>query len=618
MLSSLLTSKQAGLYVSQLLDGDFEPEAIRYVIFVTGLLDLYDLSSPDVFQDSTLVTILDTLQRLLYTPGTAILVDETCQTVLDAFNQIADRWGDWVGTDQVDHNMKPLIQGACVQYVIKTQYPPNESESSIGQWEPDDRARFQDFRQDVQDLLLASYVCIGVETIDSIISSMDPSSSFLSWEDFESRLYCLGAFSDTIQSKREELGRYILGVFSLNQWQTILQNANLVPERARRGAISFISRNNFMLEDDQRHLIACINFLFASLRLPGSHTSASRGISALCHSQRKLLVGALSNFIESLSLLGDIASEERQRISNGIGAIIQALPSESLKVEPLSRLLTVIQSFGASGQQPDDTGLSAAIDLLQTFAAVGKGLRAPSDVPIDVDAQYNTTECRFWTDGGGSTLQNNLQQGMDHILAKFPNEPSIVDAACDILRSGYTETHPSAFKFNPSYTATFFTQNISLVSPRVGSLIDTAAALLAASELDNGQMREQCFLISSTIIRMQRVVLDTLAATHVYNDHEFTHSSLQYFARLLPRHGYYFEDNKISADWQILFEFALTSLTNADTLPRRASAQFWVCVLGVLKTSDLQTCVTDVDSRLQYSIFPPRTVMQQVRMSSSV
>jgi hypothetical protein len=575
-LNTLLTCQQAELYTVQLLQGSFEAEAIRFAIFVASLLDLHDLSSPESYEDETLRIVLAILRSLLYTPGT-VVVDEVCHAVVDAFNQIVDGWSDWVGTDGADQSLRPLINEVCMQYTVKIQYPAQGSDDASDSWESQDRAKFQDFRNDVEDILLASYACIGPDLLQSLAAPLKSSDPSTSWEDFEAHLYCLSTLSDVINNNTADFGHHVIGVFTSQKWNLLVNNVNTVPDVARQGAIQFISRNTFILQHHKEHLLPCINFLFASLHLPGSVTPASRAISALCHKQRSMLVEALPQFINSLSSLADVPSEDRHRLFGAVAAIIQATPTEDSKVAPLVRIFTLTSqyteaAFGVSFEE----SLDSSVDLLQTLAAIGKGLRAPAEESINLDAEPSIEDEKFWIEGDGKHVQQLLKNVVDQVLANMPGEPLLIEATCDILKSGYTETHPNPFKFDAGYSASFLADNIELDTPRIGHLIDTASSLLASHVSEPEAIRQEFFHVSSAITGCQRAILNHYAVTKIYEDHEFTHSSLDYFARMLPKYGYYFSEKSLSEAWQILFEFALLALENPDTLPRRSAAQFWV------------------------------------------
>lgn len=576
-LHTLLTSEQAEVYCAQLLQGSFEAEALRFVAFISNILDLHNLSLPESFQHPTVRIVLALLQNLLYTPGTAAVVDQVCHTVLDAFNHIVDCWGDWVGSNAADQSLKPLVCEACMQYAVKIRYPPLDAEDASHLWDSDERTRFQDFRQDVEDLLLASYACVGPDLVQNLAAPLQSSDVSSGWEDYEARLFCLGALSDAIQHNPDKLERNIQDVLTSQKWNVLLNNASTIPDLARKGAIQFISRNTFILQRAKEHLLPCINFLFASLRLPGSNTSASRAIFTLCHQQRTLLVGALPQFINSLAGLADVPSEDRHRLFGAVAAIVQATPTENEKVVSLVRVFGLIsQSSKATFDDSNEEALVSAIDLLQTLAAVGKGLRAPPDESINLDAQPSMEEQRFWIEGDGKQVQHDVKNVIDRLLGNFPDEPRLIEATCDILKSGYTEPHPSPFKFDARYSATFLAHHIDLDASNNTLIIDTASSFLASHISHPESIRQEFLHVSSAITECQQAILDRYAETKIYEDHDFTYSSLDYFSRMLPRYGYYFSEKHLSEAWQTLFEFALLALENPDTIPRRSSAHFWV------------------------------------------
>ncbi len=580
-LHTLLASQQAEVYCAHLLQGEFEAEAIRFVAFLFNIFDLHNLSFPESFQHPTIRIVLALLRKLLYTPGTAVVVDQVCHTVLDAFNQIVDCWSDWVGSNVADQFLKPLVCEACMQYAVKAQYPPQDAEYGSQLWDSDERTQFHDFRQDVEDLLLSSYACIGPDLVQNLAAPLQSSDISLGWEHYEAHLFCLGALSDAIQNNPEKLGRIILDVLNSQKWNFLLNSVSTIPDLARKGAIQFISRNTFILQRAKEHLLPCINFLFASLRLPGSTASASRAIFTLCHQQRTVLVEALPQFINSLTDLTDIPSEDRHRLFGAVAAIVQATPTENDKVASLIKIFGLISHYSESAFGDSyEEALVSATDLFQTLAAVGKGLRAPPDESINLDAQPTLEEQNFWIEGDGKQVQHDVKDVIDQLLRKFPDGPPLIEATCEILKSGYTEQHPSPFKFDARYSATFLTHHIHLDAPNNNLIIDTASSFLASHISHPESIRQEFFHVSSAITVCQQVLLDRYAETKAYEDHDFTYSSLDYFSRMLPRYGYYFSAKDLSESWRTLFEFALLALQNPDTIPRRSSAHFWVCPLS--------------------------------------
>jgi hypothetical protein len=571
-LRLLLTSRQAESYVEQLCQGDFELEASQFVNLVIASLDLHDLSSPDAFQDPTIRAILAILKTLLRTPGTPVIDDPVCQAVLDAFNEIVDRFTYWVGTDAADQSAKVLVNQACMQYAVKAQYPAQGAQN----WDKDERAQFHDFRNDVQDLLLASYACVGPELVASLSAPLLASETIFSWELFEAYLFCIGALSDVVSNNLAVLGGYVSDILDSQTWQFLLAHADQCPDRARQGAINFVSQNTSILQQDHRHLISSINFLFASLPLPDSMASASRAISVLCHRQRSLLVDGLPQFLNAISSIGGIWPEERHRVLGAMAAVIQGIDSEGDKVDALHDLVGLVdQPSTLHGFENFGPDLARAIDRLQALAAIGKGLREPPEVSVDLDAHTNP-ERTFWSLGGGSHVQRNVQNTISDVLSAYPNEPLLMEAACEILKSGFTESHPSPFKFPTGWCAIFLSQGLFLEAPRIGLTVNTISTFLASNASHANDIQDEFLQVISPLTRNQRVILDALGENIEYDDHEFAHSSLECFTRVLPSYGYYFGDKSRLAEWQTLFEYALRVLSNADTLPRRSCAHFWV------------------------------------------
>ena len=571
LICTLLLAPQSARYVESLLQGNYEHDAVLFVEFLVSLLDIYDLSTPESLESTAVKLILELLRELLYTPGTAVVEDEVCQSVLDAFNQLISDWSDWAGNKPADEVLSRIAVDACLQFAVKVQYPPNDLDSSAESWDGDERAKFSEFRNDVQDLLLSSYACIGPELIDRFANIVQGPPTSPGWEDFEAQLFCLAAFSDAITNDINRLGHYILHVFASSRWTLLISNVQDSPERARQGAINFISHNTDALQQHGQFLLPCLDFLFASLHLSGSTALASRAISTLCHKQRARLVGALPQFLESASSLSRLLVADRSRLFSAVASVIQALPKEEDKAAPLERLLGQISAKSGS------TAASSALELLQILAAVGKGLRAPADSPIEVDPPPLSHEhATFWTLGAGRRVQDIITATIEQALVVEDPDPALLEAVCEILRSGYTESHPNPFKLDPSFNTNLLVGLVNTDYSSIGVVIGTASAFLASLSESSDETPYEVSQIVSAITNRQRTLLESFAEEKHYEDHEFTYSSLDLFARTMPRHGRYFVDDRKSGEWQIIFEFALLSLENADTLPRRSAAHFWV------------------------------------------
>jgi hypothetical protein len=578
----IIKSTQAETWVAALRSGDFNSDAMHYPEFLVSLVELEDLSSPDYFVNQTLGHVIPILQLLLQCEGPAVVEDLVCSMVLEAFGQIAEGFVDWTGEMANDASMKDLIASVCRSCLFKVQYPEEEMTESTQTWDASDRAKFKDFRHDVEDFFLSSFSSLGPRLVADTASLITDGSTGNSWEGFEAGLFCLGTLSESMTNDTNLYDSIVSSIFSTERWNAIIQNASSVPSRARHGAINYISRNTAYLQRHQEQLVPCLNFLFSSLHSHTSTTAASRAVYTLCTAHRSALIAALPQFTTTLTQLPPVPSEDKQRLFGAVASIIQALPSEDSKLQPLSKMLEILsQDFQTlvilSGSDQED-GLSKALDILQSLAAIGKGLRTPVDATVDLDSEEYPSS-QYWKAGPGKPLQDAAVSLFKRTftMSTFRLDEQIVAAACDFLKAGYTEEDPSPFKFAPEVSVEFFNSTISLSNPGLNVVMASASAFLASSQ---PKSLDTAFpTLITTVINTQRTLLSTLAATKQYADHDFTYSSLDFLVRLLPKWGtVLFSIPDFKEPLQVPFEFALVALENPDTLPRRSSASFWAAL----------------------------------------
>lgn len=582
VVETIIESTQAETWVAALRSGDFSSDAMHYPEFLVSLVELEDLSSPDYFVNQTLAHVIPILQLLLQSEGPPVVEDLVCSMVLEAFGQIAEGFVDWTGEMANDAYMKDLIASICRSCLFKVQYPSEEMTESTQTWDASDRSKFKDFRNDVEDFFLSSFSSLGPRLVVDTASLITNGATGNSWEGFEAGLFCLGTLSESMTNDINLYDSIVTSIFSTERWNAIIQNTSSVPSRARHGAINYISRNTAYLQRHQEQLVPCLNFLFSSLHLHSSTTAASRAIHTLCTAHRSALIAALPQFITTLSQLPPVPSEDKQRLFGAVASIIQALPSEERKLQPLSEMLEILShDFQTltilSGSNPEDE-LSKALDLLQSLAAIGKGLRTPVDAAVDLDSEDHPSP-QYWKAGPGKPLQDAAVSLFNRTftMSTFRLDEQIVAAACDFLKAGYTEEDPSPFKLAPDVSVEFFNSTISLSNPGLNVVMASASAFLASSQ---PKSLDAAFpTLITTVINTQRTLLSTLAATKQYADHDFTYSSLDFFVRLLPKWGaVLFSTPNFKKPLQVLFEFALAALENPDTLPRRSSASFWAAL----------------------------------------
>lgn len=610
VIDSIIESKQAAIWVAALRDGDFNLDAIRYPEFLVSLVELEDLSSPEYFVNQKLSKIVPILHLLLQCNGPAGVDDVVCSMVLEAFSQIAEGFTDWTGKHAGDESMKSLLATVCHSCLSKVQYPPEEMNESTQTWDASDRSKSKDFRQDVEDFILSSFSSLG-STLFGDIASLVTDDSRDSWESFEAGLFCLGILSESMASDTDFYDSVVSPLFRTGRWNAIVQNTTPVPSRARHGAINYISRNTSYLQRHQEHLLPCLNFLFSCLQSQASTSAASRAIHTLCAKHRSTLIAALPQFIMTLTQLPPVPTEDKQRLFGAVAAIIQAIPVEERKLPPLAEILDMLvcdfETLVSLARSNQEDALAKALDLLQCLAAVSKGLRAPAEVPVNLDSEGDPSS-QYWKTGPGKSLQDaavTLSQRTLY-MSTFRFDEQVIAAACDFIRAGYTESDPSPFKFPPDVSIVFFSLIVNLPHPNLNVVMAAASAFLASSEPDS--LGNAFTMLITTVISAQQALLSAVAEQKQQDDHDFTYSSLDFFVRLLPKWGgCLFSISDYGEQFQVLFEFALAALENPDTLPRRSSASFWAAffelggypAIDALPTSASATLVALVQ---QYSV----------------
>ena len=583
-IRNIIVSPTAQNWLSDLQEGNFTPEAMRYPEFLLSLVEREDLSTPN-YLGGQLDRVIAILQLLLQCNGAAVVEDGVCHMVLDAFSQITEGYLDWMGTDGPDEYMKNLITNVCGSCTAKVQYPPEEMDSSTQTWDASDRSKFKDFRRDVEDFLLSAFSALGPALLGNIAQIILNNATEVNWEIFEAGLFCLGTLSDTMSNDTDQYDSFVSSIFNTPEWSAIVQNTTTIPSRARQGAINYISRNTTYLQRHQEQLVPCLNFLFSSLQSRTSTTAASRAIQTLCDTQRSLLVPALPEFIATMSSLPEVPPDDKHRLYGAVAAVIQALPNEDGKLQPLSQMLDMLSRdlpviFTLVRENSEDA-LPKALDLLQSLVAIGKGLRAPAETAIDLDSESHP-QSQYWKDGPGKLIQGRVQRISHTIISMAPLcfDGQIIEAACEFMKAGYTEEDPSPLRFAPDVSASFFSSRIHLSTPNLSIVMATASSFLSSA--DSKSLETAFPVIIERVIDAQRTLLSTFTVSKQYDDHDFTYSSLDFLVRLLPKWGgRLFIIPAADQSLQVMLEFALLGLENPDTLPRRSSASFWSALFDI-------------------------------------
>lgn len=580
--ASIATTHKAKELVDKLIQGDFTPEGILYVDLLESIVSHLDVTKPDFLHDHRYSEVVRTLQRLLRCDAAAGVEDPVCQIMLEKISEMVEGYTDWEDVnDPAKAFLKALTADACEACLLKIRLPPEQMSSKTQDWDADDRAKFQDFRYDVQDFFQSAFTVLGNALVEEIVKSILVHGDSPDWSTFEAGTFSLMAFSDTMSSDPDMYDGLITTVLGSRAWSYLLQSVSGVPDRALQTGIKFIAENVVYLQRYPDRLVLVLNFLFSSLHLQASASAASRAIYSLCDSHRGILREGLPQFMGSLETLGGIGEAERHRIYAAVATIIQALRSDEAKVQPLRQILTSISnaltSLRSQSLEKDEV-LRGSIDIMQTLASVGKGLRSPADVPVDLEAS-GTMPSDFWTNGPGASIQLDVLGLYRATVQRL--EPQLdnvfIDACCDFIKSGFTEEHPSPFKFPDSIGLELVGNLINLENPSIDNTMACASSFLTS--VDPGNIQTSVTGVLYSVISNQQRILSALRESQHLPNSNFPSSSLDFLARFLPKWGatwFNMQDSHHTAT--VVMEMALIIMADSDTLPRRSAATFFAAL----------------------------------------
>ena len=485
-LSKLLTDSKAQDILSRLKEGDFDVEVMS---FARLLLAYGDASVQDLAQkidDVHLSQVMRQLLDLLSCDGYPGVEDEICseamefwitytEFLIDTLFSAGDQQPTWMHTAQ--RNIEAVIE-ACW---VKIRYPPEEV---LVTWDSDAKTSLKTFRGDVEDLIQSSYTLLGVEIFGKFAQLAIETLHSHSWLQLEATLFCLNALSDSVAD--EAVVDHILSsLFGSSLFVDMTIATASIPAKTRQTAVTMITRFTAFFERHVEHLPAMLNFLFESLKAPALATVAARAISSTCSTCRKSLTSEVGAFLQQYALLlsWDSANDSyvKEKIMGAIAAIIQAIPTEEGKLAPLSMLVQFVeQDFANSMRYKEESQAEnyqeSATCALRCLASMGKALQKPDDVAIDLE-EGNAPPSRFWTEGGGASLQSKIIRILKELYGQMSWNSDVVEASCQVLRSGYTEKSDGLFVFPLSVTVDMVMIS-STDTSRLDYLLDTATVML--------------------------------------------------------------------------------------------------------------------------------------------
>lgn len=589
--------------MNRLLSGSWDPDDLVYVDFLETLINQVDTTNPDYLHTDQYKLPLQQLQQLLRCDGVAAVEDLACQIALEKISEMVEGFIDWEPDPEAERLLRAIAADACQACLLKVRMPLDQMSNSTMDWESDERAKFQDFRYDVSDFLQSAFSLLGNGLMEETVHVVLLQEGTVDWTVFEAGMFALTAFSDTMSSEPDIYDAIVTAVLNSPGWAQVLDPSAVIPDKARQTSIRFITENIGYLQRHSTSLFLILNFLFSSLHFPASATPASRAVYSLCDSQRSMLAPGLPQFMAALETISDLGETERHRIYAAVGAVIQALPDEIAKAEPLSRLLSAagrlisVDTFDHSDPQ---AVLSRCTDAMQTLASIGKGSRTPSEIPIDLDTTV-PRDRSIWLEGKGASVQANMLQLYSLIVLKVGEtaDNGFIEACCEFIRSGFTEQHPSPFKFSDSVGADLVVSLINLENPNIDCTMACASSFVASVERDEAHAHIRRVLARITEIQ-QHILAEHQSSGQLPNN-SFPSSSLEFLTRLFGRWNKGWSQSPQTEGTIIpAMELGLLVLSEPDTLPRRSAAAFFGAFADVSATN--HSSLEEVDAQLKHTL----------------
>jgi hypothetical protein len=483
------------------------------------------------------------------------------------------------------------------ELVQKTIYPPNDVTQS---WDADAKKTFKVFRMDVRDIIAEAYESLRDVLTDQFINFSLRALETSNWLDLEAGLFGLVSVADAFDQPVD--GR-LSRLFDQPLLSALSGNEN-VPAITRRTAVEAVAAlNHFFLRNPQ-YLPQVLPFLLTALAHPATAQSAAKSFASLCSECRKSLTGELDSFFQMYEqFLTYQTAEEftKSKVLEGIAAIVQALDTEEKQLAGVRQLFHYVaqdamQAINVTKDGKDlEHGQVLALTTLKCLTTIGRALQALDDEVVDLESEKEPSI--FWLQGPGKEIQNQIINFVNYLTQVFPGNDEIIEAACNVLRTGFKETIPGPFVLPSSAPVDFITKT-NVETPRLPYVLDTACCWLSSHKhnLPIGYSENAQRLLQHTIGIMQ-------ALQHPRNDPEISVGCLELIQTFINSNPAILTQQHpdILAG---IFGFTIESVKSPEVLPKRAAAKLWkdIFELATNTHSQHQSTAQDIINHFGLSI----------------
>ena len=537
--------------------------------------------------------ILNSLLQLLSCHGYPIPdEDEICAKALDFWNAFAEFASDTEGELEGKRlawldSATRYLKESTRRLWFKIRLPPPEE---AAKWDNEDITCLKTLRRDFGDMLASVFLLVGQDTLSELIQQTRVSVEACAWTDLEASLFCIKSLGEVV-SDREEVDDLLSTLVNSPTFSTLIDENVEVPIFVQQVTIELIREFNSFFERQTQFLPLILTFLFRAARDTKSGPMAARTISELSRSCRKSLAPEFTTFVEHYGRLTDLAIKDR--VLEALAALIQAMPTDEAQIQGLSMLVTYVENEASHTlsllqRGEAEEALAYGLHTLRCLTNIAKGVQSPEENIIDVEGDKPATA--IWREAPGLEIQNRIINVMGQLYESMNTEGEMVEAICQILRAGYTETTPGPFVFPPRLTEQVLT-SCQPSSNRLVYVLETASILFTAkpSSLNTG-------ISIAAISSLHHILflIQTLEGNPT-NEPEVAWSLITLASKMLNHHLESYIAPTNSDQIHILFDFTLSCLLSNEIFPKRSAAQFWAAFLQLVdKPSEMQRMVDQV------------------------
>ncbi|GAB7347732.1 hypothetical protein MBLNU459_g5284t1 [Dothideomycetes sp. NU459] len=594
MISVLVRRKIGPRCVEHLHRGEQDPAMLAFGKLVTAYGKVNVKNVVQRREHDSSQEIINLFQELIRGPGYPAEDDELILSATEFWMEYAEQAVDLVvessdadlpWLDKVRHD---LISAVHI-YIPKLRPPPPEV---VAEWDEENMDSWDFFRDNIGDLLESVNSIPGTHLLREFVGFAMGILSTRQWLNLEAIIFCLNQISDSFENSEES--REALSVLmGSSLFGDISRNSADVPARVKRAVMKLVDGYSSFIKRNADYLPPVLTFLFTTLENAAADQTrltdtAAKSFESLCSSCRRALTPYLNELLQQCprALSGPAANAyQKEKVMAALASVIQALPTEDAKAEPLIALIQVVeQDLNAAVAHIQngkiEEGEQLGTTALQCLASIGKGIQAPDDTAIDVDSDsddqtngVSQSKGSFWTADAGSAVQQRILACFN-IVSYLRNAGDAIDAACSVLRSGLQETSPGPFVFPPSATV-LFVQKASIATPRIEAIITTACAFVSAhSRRNTPHLAAEILAVYTTVAGVMRALGDPA------NDPQLAQMCIDFLHRLL---GAYIDVLLAPPDGEVadVLTFALRCMTGAAPMLKRNAANFFESLLGL-------------------------------------